>query len=55
MENSMKQEIKEEIANELKKVLTTILKKYGIKQQLINKIVSEIFVLSILAIDNHIY
>ena len=54
MENSIKQAIKEEITNKLKKELTTILQKYEIKQQVTNKIVGEISVLSILAVDNHI-
>ena len=54
MENSIKQAIKEEITNKLKNELTTILKKHEVKQQLISKIVGEISVLSILAIDNHL-
>ena len=54
MENSLKQEIKEEITNKLRKELTTILQKYKIKQQLANRIISDITILTILSLDNHL-
>lgn len=54
MDNDIRQEIKEEVTEKLKKDLKEIFQKYDINQQLINKIVSEITILSILAIDNNI-
>ena len=54
MDNAKKQDLKEEITTKLKKDLKEIFKKYELKQQVINKIISEITVLSILAIDNNL-
>lgn len=54
MDNAIKQGIKEEITQKVKKDLKEILQKYELKQQFINKLVSEITILSILAIDNHL-
>jgi len=53
MDNAKKQDLKEEITTKLKKDLKEIFKKYELKQQVINKIISEITILSILAIDNN--
>jgi len=54
MDNAKKQDLKEEITTKLKKDLKEIFKKYELKQQVINKIISEITILSILAIDNNL-
>lgn len=54
MNNADRQVLKEEITQRLKKNLIEILQKHEIKQQLTNKIVSEIIILSVLAIDNNL-
>ena len=54
MNNATKQEIKEEIIKKLKKDLTEVLQKYEIKQQLANRITSDITILTILSLDKHL-